>query len=65
MAKLNTAVSALLLGVLVNGCDKDSERTTANSNKIRVGYVGLTCEAPIFSAVEKAFSKTKVSKSNS
>src|SRR6266850_3713099 len=25
--------------------------------KIRVGYVGLTCEAPIFSAVEKGFFK--------
>ncbi len=29
----------------------------ANSNKIRVGYIGLTCEAPIFSAVEKGFFK--------
>lgn len=27
------------------------------SNKIRVGYIGLTCEAPIFVAVEKGFFK--------
>jgi len=56
MAKTKTAVSALLLGVLVNGCNQGSERPTG-SNKIRVGYVGLTCEAPIFSAVEKGFFK--------
>ncbi|HEY0552222.1 MAG TPA: ABC transporter substrate-binding protein [Verrucomicrobiae bacterium] len=57
MAKIKTAVSALLLGLLVNGCNNGSETATANSNKIRVGYVGLTCEAPIFSAVEKGFFK--------
>jgi NitT/TauT family transport system substrate-binding protein len=53
---IKTAMSALLLGALVNGCDKSADRP-ANSNKIRVGYVGLTCEAPIFSAVEKGFFK--------
>src|SRR5207245_7031383 len=31
--------------------------TAADSNKVRVGYVGLTCEAPIFTAVEKGFFK--------
>jgi NitT/TauT family transport system substrate-binding protein len=31
--------------------------TKAPSNKIRVGYIGLTCEAPIFAAVEKGFFK--------
>ena len=29
----------------------------SDSNKVRVGYIGLTCEAPIFSAVEKGFFK--------
>jgi NitT/TauT family transport system substrate-binding protein len=57
MTRLKTVVSALLLGVLVNGCNKGSETATANSNKIRVGYVGITCEAPIFTAVEKGFFK--------
>jgi NitT/TauT family transport system substrate-binding protein len=27
------------------------------SNKVRVGYIGLTCEAPIFTAMEKGFFK--------
>src|SRR3954471_754916 len=30
---------------------------TTGLTKIRVGYIGLTCEAPIFSAVEKGFFK--------
>src|SRR6202048_2631479 len=46
------AVGALLLF----GCNKNSG-TTSNSNKVRVGYIGLTCEAPIFTAVEKGFFK--------
>src|SRR5215210_4841729 len=57
MAKIKTAVSTLLLGLFVNGCQKGSETATVDSNKIRVGYVGITCEAPIFSAVEKGFFK--------
>src|SRR5688572_23983053 len=57
MAKLKTCVSALVLGVFVNGCDDAAQRAAAHPNRIRVGYVGLTCEAPIFSAVEKGFFK--------
>ena len=38
------------------GCSKNPQ-TTGETNKIRVGYIGLTCEAPIFSAVEKGFFK--------
>jgi NitT/TauT family transport system substrate-binding protein len=45
------ATAALLL----SGCSRQSDST--NPNKIRVGYVGLTCEAPIFTAVEKGFFK--------
>ncbi|MDQ6912780.1 MAG: ABC transporter substrate-binding protein, partial [Verrucomicrobiota bacterium] len=49
-------VYPLILGaLLLSGCKKNP--TSANSNKIRVGYIGLTCEAPIFSAVEKGFFK--------
>src|ERR1051326_6709319 len=44
------ATAALVLA----GCRKDAA-TGGASNKIRVGYIGLTCEAPIFSAVEKGF----------
>ena len=40
----------------LTGCRKNAV-TGGASNKIRVGYIGLTCEAPIFSAVEKGFFK--------
>src|SRR5262245_61141992 len=45
------------------GCDraeaKSSSGTTGANGltKVRVGYIGLTCEAPIFTAVEKGFFK--------
>src|SRR5216110_2981871 len=47
------AVAGLLL---LPGCRKNAT-TGGASNKIRVGYIGLTCEAPIFTAVEKGFFK--------
>ena len=48
-----------LLGIcLLSACSKSGNSSSAaNSNKIRVGYIGLTCEAPIFTAVEKGFFK--------
>src|SRR6267143_1858011 len=48
---------ALLSALLLGGCKKKAGGTEASSNKIRVGYIGLTCEAPIFTAVEKGFFK--------
>src|SRR6267378_5323472 len=45
-----------LAAVSLAGCKKNSAGSLA-SNKVRVGYIGLTCEAPIFSAVEKGFFK--------
>src|SRR5216684_5564822 len=50
--------TALLL--LLIGCKKDSDTAKLADNgqmKVRVGYIGLTCEAPIFTAVEKGFFK--------
>src|SRR5438309_18892 len=44
------------MAILLVGCRKNGASGDA-SNKIRVGYIGLTCEAPIFSAVEKGFFK--------
>ena len=49
-------VAALATALFLPGCKKNST-TAGNSNTIRVGYIGLTCEAPIFSAVEKGFFK--------
>src|SRR5438094_895820 len=40
------------LVIALGSCKKESA-----SNKVRVGYIGLTCEAPIFTAVEKGFFK--------
>ena len=57
------AAGALLLGgLLLGGCKKSQESTVAPASgnglvKIRVGYIGLTCEAPIYMAVEKGFFK--------
>jgi NitT/TauT family transport system substrate-binding protein len=53
--------AVVLLGSITSpGCNRgDSGQTTAANGltKIRVGYIGLTCEAPIFMAVEKGFFK--------
>jgi NitT/TauT family transport system substrate-binding protein len=54
LAKL-IAVAALC-ALLITACKRNTT-TAAGSNKIRVGYIGLTCEAPIFSAVENGFFK--------
>jgi NitT/TauT family transport system substrate-binding protein len=50
---------AALGAVLLAGCSKDeSGRKTAEGlTKIRVGYIGITCEAPIFSAYENGYFK--------
>src|SRR4029077_3289935 len=47
------AVASLLLA----GCNRKDSGSFAASNKVRVGYIGITCEAPIFTAVEKGFFK--------
>src|SRR5881394_1814061 len=49
---MNKFLCAAALIILLTGCKKETA-----SNKVRVGYIGLTCEAPIFTAVEKGFFK--------
>jgi NitT/TauT family transport system substrate-binding protein len=40
------------------GCNKQGATSSAGGlQKIKVGYIGITCEAPIFMAVEKGFFK--------
>ncbi len=46
-----------LCALLLAGCKKDAGTAGDDWRKVRVGYIGLTCEAPIFSAVEKGFFK--------
>src|SRR3954449_6664218 len=60
----NTTMSAKLFLVAISlsllvfgGCSKKSGSAIQNSNKVRVGYIGLTCEAPIYAAYEKGFFK--------
>src|SRR5688572_24918108 len=44
--------------LLLSSCDRDSNSTTKDGlTRIKVGYIGLTCEAPIFTAYEKGFFK--------
>jgi NitT/TauT family transport system substrate-binding protein len=50
-------IAGILYALLIVGCKKSRDDSSAPSNKVRVGYVGLTCEAPIFTAVEKGFFK--------
>ena len=47
----------LLTGLILCACKPASTTTSAQTNKVRIGYIGLTCEAPIFTAVEKGFFK--------
>ena len=59
----DTLFIAMAAGVvLLTGCKKNEQGAApvAGGNgltKIRVGYIGLTCEAPIYMAVEKGFFK--------
>src|SRR6267378_2097594 len=62
MSVMKQTVATVAIALLVAGCGKgpetSSSETTANAPmKVRVGYIGLTCEAPIFTAVEKGFFK--------
>jgi NitT/TauT family transport system substrate-binding protein len=55
-------VTAVAIGALLlagNGADSraDSQASNGSLTKIRVGYIGITCEAPIFCAVENGFFK--------
>ena len=55
--KINPLIAIAAIGaVLVTGCDR-KQGASGDPNRIRVGYIGITCEAPIFSAVEKGFFK--------
>jgi NitT/TauT family transport system substrate-binding protein len=49
-------VIATALGTLLSAAGSN-QTTAAESNKVRVGYIGLTCEASIFSAVENGYFK--------
>src|SRR2546430_3494584 len=54
-AKLIAIVT--ITSLFLTSCGRKNSDSSAASNRVRVGYIGLTCEAPIFSAVEKGFFK--------
>ncbi len=57
MKKINLVFVAIV-ALLSSSCgNKEKNASVAETMKVRVGYIGLTCEAPIFSAVEKGFFK--------
>ena len=57
MSSFKLIATALVSALLLGSCKKDSAAGSGSSNKIRVGYIGITCEAPIFSAVENGYFK--------
>jgi NitT/TauT family transport system substrate-binding protein len=58
MSKATLSAVVAITCLFVASCGrKDSTSSVATSNKVRVGYVGITCEAPIYSAVENGFFK--------
>jgi hypothetical protein len=45
---------------LFAGCSKKTSTTKIiNSKHVKIGFIGLTCEAPIYTAYEKGFSRMK------
>src|SRR5437588_11301179 len=46
-----------MASLLLTGCSRKNSNSAGESVKVRVGYIGITCEAPIFTAVEKGFFK--------
>src|SRR5262245_27050498 len=49
-----------LAALSLSGCGKDAGKPAVSENglaKIKVGYIGLTCEAPLFMAQENGFFK--------
>src|SRR3954470_15058872 len=57
MPKILIAIFSLAALLVGGGCNKTSQPETTESTKVRIGYVGLTCEASIFAAYEKGFFK--------
>ena len=51
------AVAVVLVGLFVVSCNKSSSSKIVNSKHVRIGFIGLTCEAPLYTAYEKGFFK--------
>jgi NitT/TauT family transport system substrate-binding protein len=54
---LRLVVTLGLCALLFSGCSKKSVPKVVNSKHVKIGYIGLTCEAPIYYAYEKGIFK--------
>lgn len=57
MPSLRFLTLSLLSVLLFTSCNKSPTPSGEKLTKVRVGYIGITCEAPVFSAVENGFFK--------
>jgi NitT/TauT family transport system substrate-binding protein len=61
IGRLGAALALVVALILPASCKRNPSTPAApkagGPQKVRVGYIGLTCEAPIFAAVEKGFFK--------
>jgi NitT/TauT family transport system substrate-binding protein len=60
MKLANLTLLLLATALSLNGCTKSdgrAEKTAEGLTKIKIGYIGLTCEAPLFVAQENGFFK--------
>jgi sulfonate transport system substrate-binding protein len=60
MRTISTKFVVVALGLcalLFSSCGKKSTGKVVNSKHVKVGFIGLTCEAPIYTAFEKGFFK--------
>src|SRR4030095_14939837 len=58
MTNLKLLSAAALSTLLLTSCNKNdgiAPVTADGLTKVRIGHIGITCEAPIFSAVENGF----------
>ena len=46
-----------LCALLLSGCGKKSTAKVINSKHVKIGFIGLTCEAPIYYAYEAGLFK--------
>jgi NitT/TauT family transport system substrate-binding protein len=54
------SVGLALATLILAGCQKNTgpaAKTAEGLTKVRVGFIGITCEAPIFTAIENGFFK--------
>src|ERR1700756_349772 len=57
---MKTARLTVVFGLcflLLGSCSKKSTPKIVNSKNVKIGFIGLTCEAPIYTAYEKGFFK--------